>query len=140
MLLKQKELDSIMDNNRLQNKIRENIIHSLNALQQPISKRDIKAIVLDLKSQNESQSRIQIQEENISKISTDFYERLLEQHPGLTKKDLELCSLIRLGLSSKEIASIRNTRENTVNVSKTRLRHKMDIDSGERLMNYLLGV
>lgn len=55
----------------------------------------------------------------------------------MTREHRELCAFLRLNLSNKEIAQLKNTTTNTVNVSKARLRKKLAIRSNKELVKFL---
>ena len=69
----------------------------------------------------------------ISDLSSDFFYRLEKKYSDLTENEKKLCALIRLKLSSKEIASLINISPKSVEVNRYRLRKKMNIQHGERL-------
>jgi len=69
----------------------------------------------------------------VNKLNSDFYFRLEKKYPDLTDNDKRLCALIRLKLSSKEIASLINISPKSVEVNRYRLRKKMNIQHGDRL-------
>jgi DNA-binding CsgD family transcriptional regulator len=54
-----------------------------------------------------------------------FYDRLMTSHPALTECDLRLCALIKLGMATKEIASLLNQPVNTIKVARRRLKGKL---------------
>ncbi|MFI8377574.1 tetratricopeptide repeat protein [Leeuwenhoekiella sp. NPDC079379] len=56
----------------------------------------------------------------------------------LTATELRLCLLLRLNLSSKEIASILRITADSVRVARYRLRKKLPIDTQEELVNFML--
>ena len=65
-----------------------------------------------------------------------FYENLISKHPNLTKTELVLCALIRLNLSSKEIADYTYVQHKTVQTQKNRLRKKLNIPSDTNLYSF----
>lgn len=67
----------------------------------------------------------------------DFYANLIAKHSNITPAELKLCALLKLGLSSKDIASILFMTPESVKVSRSRLRKKLDIGSSQNLINYL---
>ena len=69
----------------------------------------------------------------IKELNKSFYKNLEEKYPGLTDNDKKLCSLLRLKLTSKEIASISNISPKSVEVNRYRLRKKMGIKKDEKL-------
>jgi phosphate/sulfate permease/DNA-binding CsgD family transcriptional regulator len=72
-------------------------------------------------------------EEYIKDLNKSFYKNLEKKYPGLTENEKKLCSLLRLKLTSKEIASILNISPKSVEVNRYRLRKKMDIKKDEKL-------
>ncbi|WP_400071773.1 tetratricopeptide repeat protein [Zobellia russellii] len=58
----------------------------------------------------------------------------------LSPAELRLSILLRLNLSSKEIASILRLTPDSVRVSRYRLRKKLPIDSKEELSSFLMGI
>ena len=60
-----------------------------------------------------------------------FYDVLKERFPSLSKSDLELCGLIKLDLSIKEIATIRNNTFETIKTARFRIRKKLNINNSE---------
>lgn len=69
----------------------------------------------------------------VSELNRDFYFRLLSRYPGLTESEQRLCSLVRLNLSSKEMASILNISTKSVEVNRHRLRKKMHLKRKDNL-------
>ena len=69
----------------------------------------------------------------IRKLNDSFYKNLELEYPGLSENEKKLCSLLRLKLTSKEIASILNITPKSVEVSRYRLRKKMNIKKSEKL-------
>ncbi|MBN2668007.1 MAG: inorganic phosphate transporter [Bacteroidales bacterium] len=73
----------------------------------------------------------------VSDMNSEFFFRLNKKYPGLTENDKKLCALIRLKLSSKEIASLINISPKSVEVNRYRLRKKMNIQHDERLSDVI---
>ncbi len=71
-------------------------------------------------------------------VHPGFFEKLIAGHPHLTAQELRLCTLIRLNLSSAEIASILGISPESVKTSRFRLRKKLEIDSASEMVEYLL--
>ena len=68
-------------------------------------------------------------------LNSNFYKNLEKKFPTLTKKEKRLCALLRLNLSSKEIASILGISFKSVEVNRYRLRKKMNLKKNEKLSN-----
>lgn len=136
--MKRKDIEMILANNQVQMQLNENIIHKLkNAQRKGELKKNINEIILELLQQNEINTRMKLIEQNMDVVNTSFFDNLTKVYPNMTRVDKELCSYIRMGLSSKEIAVIRNTTFNSVNVTKTRLRKKLNLDKDIKISTYL---
>ena len=57
--------------------------------------------------------------------------------PNLSERERRLAILLRLGFSSKEIASIVNLETKSIEINRYRLRKKLQLDRGENLVSYL---
>ncbi len=66
-----------------------------------------------------------------------FHSSLKEKYPKLSTKDIRLCGLIRLDLSSKEIASILNISSKSVEMNRYRLRKKMQLSGSANLSVFI---
>ncbi|MBS3775105.1 MAG: hypothetical protein KGY70_07960 [Bacteroidales bacterium] len=68
----------------------------------------------------------------------NFLKRLKNQYPDLTQGDLKLCAYLRLNLSSKEIAPLLNISTRSLEVRRYRLRKRLNLDTEENLVEFLL--
>ncbi|MDG1333695.1 MAG: tetratricopeptide repeat protein [Crocinitomicaceae bacterium] len=71
--------------------------------------------------------------EHIEESSQDFIARLSAIYPKLTKKEKRLAQLLRMKLSSKEIAVLLDIAPHSVDISRYRLRKKLNVKKGEDL-------
>lgn len=76
-------------------------------------------------------------QKNIEEVNQDFYHQLLQRFPNLTSKETDLCGLIKLGRTNKEIASLKGISLNSAKMNRYRLRKKLGIDSKEDIVNFL---
>lgn len=70
-------------------------------------------------------------------IDADFYQKLQSTHPSLTVTELRYCALIKLNLTSKEVARLLNVTLHSVHISRSRIRKKIGIERGESLDRYI---
>lgn len=70
-------------------------------------------------------------------VHTEFIEKLAEHYPDLTGKEKKILVLLRIGLSSKEMAPLLNISPKSVEISRYRLRSKMGLDRNESLMQFV---
>ncbi len=74
---------------------------------------------------------------HISEQNSNFIHRLTESFPKMTDNEKRLASLLRLNLSSKEIASILNISPKSVEMNRYRLRKKLKIDPKVPLSDFI---
>ena len=75
--------------------------------------------------------------QNIEEKNQAFVQRLTEKHPDLTQGEIHLATLLRVNLSTKEIAMITGTTPKTVNMNRYRLRKALELEGEEDLVDYL---
>lgn len=68
-------------------------------------------------------------EHSLDKQARDFRENILEQFPGLSANEVQICLLLALDMCAKDIALFQNKAVRTVESSIYRLRKKLDIPS-----------
>jgi hypothetical protein len=74
------------------------------------------------------------------KVNTNFFSRLKEKYPDLTKSDEKLCALIRLNMNINEAASVLNVNYNSIRIARYRLRKKMNLKPGEDLYEVIRNI
>lgn len=79
-------------------------------------------------------------ENHVQNLYEGFYSRLDQTYPELTANDRKLAALIRMELSSKEIATVLNISPKSVDQSRYRLRQKMNLDAKANLAEKLQSV
>lgn len=94
-------------------------------------------IISDIKRGTQSFNKKEF-EKLFLEIDSDFYKRLLEKYPDLTKNELRLCAFMRLNLSSKEISSITQQSPHSIVVARSRLRKKIGLEEQTSLTSFFL--
>ena len=67
-----------------------------------------------------------------------FSKNLIKKHPKLTSRNLEFCMLLKLNFTMHEISQILSIQYRSVVIKKGRLKGKLNLDSTERIEEYLL--
>ncbi|MEO9801744.1 MAG: triple tyrosine motif-containing protein [Reichenbachiella sp.] len=75
---------------------------------------------------------------HFDKVHGNFLERMKNEFPDVTGKDLQLAAYLRLNLSSKEIASMMNITLRSVEGCRYRLRKHLDLDGSINLSEFIL--
>jgi hypothetical protein len=86
---------------------------------------------------NESFEKFQ---QNIKKVNHDFFEKMSVQFDNITCNEIHLCGLIRLGLTIKDIAAIKNISPKSVEMNRYRLRKKLELIEGQDLYQFLIKI
>ena len=73
-------------------------------------------------------------------LHEDFNAKLSENFPNLTQQERRLATLLRLGFSSKYIATLMNITTKSVEISRYRLRQKLGLSKGDNLVNYIKSI
>lgn len=71
-------------------------------------------------------------------VHSNFLADIKERHPSLTPNELKLCAYLKMNLSSKEIAHLMSVTIRAVEVSRYRLRKKLNIPSDANLFDHLI--
>ena len=77
-------------------------------------------------------------EEKYRELNPSFYKQFLIAHPDITPAEIRLCTLLRLNMSSKEIAAFIHQEETSIRVSRSRLRTRLGISETDNLVGYLM--
>lgn len=103
----------------------------------PELKKDITSLELEIYQNVNIQSDMNEFQQKVEQISEGFYYALKEKYSFLTIKEQRLSALLRLNLSSKEIASILNISAKSVEQSRYRLRKRLGLTKEENLTEFL---
>lgn len=68
----------------------------------------------------------------------NFMDRLRQQYTDITAGDLRICCLLRMNLSTKEIASLLNVSVRAVELRRYRLRKRLSLDTDTNLVDFLM--
>ena len=79
-----------------------------------------------------------IYRENFDLIHKNFFRHLREQYPSLTATDLKFCALLRLNLSTKDIAHFTGLTIRGVEGARYRLRRKLQIKETQSLTEFFI--
>ena len=75
---------------------------------------------------------------HFDKVHSDFLKEVKDAYPKLSASELKLCAYLRMNLSSKEIAQLLNISVRGVEISRYRLRKKLQIPTETNLFDFLM--
>ncbi len=73
----------------------------------------------------------------LNELNPLFLNNLLERHQDLSKSEIRLLTLIKIGYSQKEIAQILGIAPDSVKKARSRVRKKLSLIESEKLSDYL---
>ena len=77
---------------------------------------------------------------NFERVEEHFFSTLTERYPDLTSSDLKFCALLRLNMSTKEIADALNLTTRGVESARYRLRKKFKLGPNDSLTSFILNI
>lgn len=78
--------------------------------------------------------------QTIEEKTNEFLTRLIERHPNLTQGEKHLASLLRVNLSTKEIAMLTGNTPKTINMNRYRLRKSLGLSGEADLIEYIQSI
>ncbi|HCW08989.1 MAG TPA: two component regulator three y domain-containing protein [Cytophagales bacterium] len=75
---------------------------------------------------------------HFDRVHGDFSKRLKNQFPSLSNQELKLSAYLRMNLSTKEMAQLLNISIRGVEISRYRLRKKLQLDRNKNLQEFIL--
>jgi DNA-binding CsgD family transcriptional regulator/translation initiation factor 1 (eIF-1/SUI1) len=76
-------------------------------------------------------------EYRFARVHESFYKTLDEKFHDLSPTERKVCAMLKLNMSSKEIAAITMVRPESVDTARSRIRKKLGIDKDENLAEFL---
>ncbi|SHJ40042.1 tetratricopeptide repeat protein [Aquimarina spongiae] len=138
---KNKELSSYTLNFIKKNEIVQQIQQTIQHIRKSSSVEKNK-LIADLNKIVKKNMSIDKDWEDFSRFFEDahqgFYTQLKSTHPDLSTNDLKICSLIRLNLNVKEMASILGISPDSARTARYRLRKKMKLTPEQEILSYLI--
>jgi DNA-binding CsgD family transcriptional regulator len=108
-----------------------------NNLKEATSSPEVKSLERELDAKLNLDKQREDFELNIDLINQDFYRKLEEKFPQLNENEKKLCAMVRLNLSSKEIAAIQNISPKSVDMNRYRMRKKLNLTNEDDLGKFL---
>ena len=121
-------------------KIRGEISHVMKSSENSQAVTDLKKMIKSLNEDDNLDKEWENFTNHFDKVHSDFVKDLKEKHPTITGNELKLCAYLRMNLSTKEIAQLMNISVRGVEISRYRLRKKLQIPTENKLFDYLINI
>lgn len=128
---------SIIRKNKILEDLKSGIDHLKSKPENELKHKDLNSLKVSIIDNLNLDKERKSFDKYIKEINNSFYQNLVNKYPDLTENEKKLCSLLRLKLSSKEIASILNITAKSVEVNRYRLRKKMNFKRNDKLVKEL---
>jgi ligand-binding sensor domain-containing protein/DNA-binding CsgD family transcriptional regulator len=128
----------IVQKNEVINKLKEELGSLKKLMHDPGSKREFKKIMSVLSDDQRLDDSWESFAQSFDQVHSNFLKRLKKAYPGLSPKDQKLCAYLRMNLSTKEIAPLMNISTRGVEISRYRLRKKLELDSNTNLNSFMM--
>ncbi|CAL2094419.1 Tetratricopeptide repeat protein [Tenacibaculum sp. 190524A05c] len=100
----------------------------------------LNSLISELQLQVTTEGKLSEIQSKITDVNQGFDAKLRELYPKLTKTEREVCALLRVNLSIKEIMTVRNSSLDAVKSTRYRIRKKMGLNSGEELERFIQSI
>jgi len=124
----------------LVSKMKTELAHVLKVLGNHPAEAELKKIIKSISEDDNMDQEWENFTLHFDKVHSDFISALKEKHPGLSNNEVKLCAYLRMNLSTKEIAQLMNISVRGVEVSRYRLRKKIELPTEVSLFDYLISI
>ncbi|MFZ4769859.1 MAG: triple tyrosine motif-containing protein, partial [Ferruginibacter sp.] len=121
-------------------KIKGEIVHVIKGLDNPLVTAELKKMIKAVSEDDNMDKEWENFTKHFDKVQSDFLVELKEKHPSITGNELKLCAYLRMNLSTKEIAQLMNISVRGVEISRYRLRKKLQVATETSLFDYLIKI
>ncbi len=114
-------------------RVKEELQKLYKSSEQDTSLKKALQLVNDIERNNENWDRFAAR---FDEINNDFLKKIKGLYPQLTSTDLKLCAYLQLNMSSKEIAQLMNISLRGVEISRYRLRKKLQLPTEKSFVEF----
>src|SRR5690606_23740124 len=109
------------------NEIQEDLKELKGLVKTQVSRQKLLEIFQKIHQHKIGEEYMELFDVNFEKVHHNFFEKLKELHPKLTKRELRLCAFIKMDLTNKEISPLLNISVRGVETARYRIRKKLGI-------------
>ncbi|MCY1721059.1 triple tyrosine motif-containing protein [Prolixibacteraceae bacterium Z1-6] len=143
MIYRDKELanqtNAIIQKNKFLRKLNDELKLLQNSTDDASVRTKIAVIKQRISKETENKQQ-KVFETYFDEVHEAFFDRLKKRFPQLSPRDLRLCAYIRMNISTKEIATLLNISDRGVEITRYRLRKKLELPREINLSIFLSGI
>ncbi len=144
MVYKEKELANstvhIIQKNDLLSDIKEQLKKIVKIQEKTELEKKVRLLIKKIDRDIDTENNWEVFETHFEQVHEAFFQSLKEKHPDLTSREQKLCAYIKMGMASKDIASLMNITTRAVENNRSKLRHKLGLTQGDNLLEYIENV
>jgi len=119
-------------------KIRKDLQKLAREINDDLNKNLVNSLIRKINRDIDHESHWEVFESHFENVHEEFLKRLKAKYPDLSPRELKLCAYLRLNVSSKEIAALMNISTRGVEISRYRLRKKLNLDRNANLTEFII--
>jgi DNA-binding response OmpR family regulator/DNA-binding CsgD family transcriptional regulator len=96
--------------------------------------------IINVNKSNCENDFLNIFETQFRDVHADFYNRLHNLHPYLTPTEKKICTFLKMNLNTKEISVLLLSTPASIEVTRAKIRKKLNLDHSESLTGYIAGI
>lgn len=137
---KSKELASMALEAGYKHQVIENLRETISVQRRKgmIESKEIDTLIKTINSDIDKKEFWDIFQNNFDLIHENFFRNLRKQFPELTPIDMKFCALLRLNMSTKDIAKFTHLTIRGVETARYRLRRKLGLESKDSIVQFLI--
>ena len=124
----------------LVSKMKTELGHVIKGISNPQAEAELKKMIRSISEDDNMDQEWEHFTLHFDKVHSDFVSDLKEKHPAISNNEVKLCAYLRMNLSTKEMAQLMNISVRGVEVSRYRLRKKLELSTEISLFDYLITI
>jgi tetratricopeptide (TPR) repeat protein len=136
---KERELTASLMNMNQRNQLIAGVVSRLESIRKTGSPGEVENLIRELKHQPPGTNWDEF-DVHFTQVHPGFYERLATRYPGLSMHEQRLCTFLKMNLNTKEISSITGKSVKSIEVTRTRIRARMNLPRERSLPEELMGI
>jgi DNA-binding CsgD family transcriptional regulator len=100
-------------------------------------KQELREAISNMKTEIQTKKEITKLNQLLNQLHPSFFSKLKDNYPSLTESELEILGLVRMRLSTKEIAALKSSSYKAIEMGRYRARKKMNLPQNSQLSDYL---
>ena len=100
----------------------------------------LNALISSMRTSQNSQKLWREFEQRFDELNNGFISKLLLHYPNLSPTEIRMCALLRMQLSTKDLAELTQRSPRTIEYTRTNIRRKMGLSSTDNLHTRLLSI